>query len=126
MVETCLCMRNADKFGLRAVDAVAKNPTAGGAVRVHQLPTIRTFAAGTNAGDENLVTWFERRDRRPNLIDDADAFMTQNASRLTTRNVPFQNMGSPQIVVFVILMIASVGAVISGLGRSSTAFFPGP
>src|ERR1700683_2180606 len=32
----------------------------------------------------------------------------------------------PQIVVFTILTIASVGAVISGFGRSSRAFLPGP
>ena len=32
----------------------------------------------------------------------------------------------PQIVVFVILAIASVGATISGLGRSSRAFLPDP
>ena len=32
----------------------------------------------------------------------------------------------PQMVVFVILTIASVGAVMVGLGWSSKAFFPGP
>jgi hypothetical protein len=32
----------------------------------------------------------------------------------------------PQIVVLEILTIASVGTVIAGFGRSSTAFCPGP
>ena len=32
----------------------------------------------------------------------------------------------PQIVVLVILTIASVGAAMSGFGRSSRAFLPGP
>jgi hypothetical protein len=32
----------------------------------------------------------------------------------------------PQIVVFVILTIASVGDLICGSGRFSNAFFPGP
>ena len=32
----------------------------------------------------------------------------------------------PQIVVFIVLTIASVAAVISGFGRSSRAFLPGP
>ena len=29
-----------------------------------------------------MVSRLERRDRRPDLVDDADAFMTQNAARL--------------------------------------------
>ena len=83
-IEARVRIGNADELGLRAVDLVAEDPAAGGAVRVHQLPAIIAFAAGADAGDQDMVSRLERRDGRPNLVDDADALMAQNAARLAT------------------------------------------
>ena len=45
-IEAGIRVGNADELGLRAVDGVAENPAAGGAVRVHLLAAIIAFAAG--------------------------------------------------------------------------------
>ena len=68
-----------------------------------------------------MVAWLENRDGAADLIDDADAFMTQNAAGLTARQIALEDM---QIGAadrgFVILTIASVGAMIAGFGQSSS------
>ena len=66
-IEAGIGMRDADEFGLGAVDGVAENPAAGRAMRVHLLAAIVAFAAGGDAGDQHPVARLERRDgrRRP-------------------------------------------------------------
>ena len=92
MVETGIGVGNADVLGLGAVDLVAKDPASRGAVREHQLPAINAFAASGDAGDQDPVTHFEGRDGRSDLVDDADALMTENAPRLATRHVALEDM----------------------------------
>ena len=91
-IETGIRVGNADEFGLCPVDLIAEDPAASGAVRVHKLPAILAFATGADAGDQHVVSWFERGDGRPDLVDDADAFMAKNAARLTRRDVTLKNM----------------------------------
>ena len=70
-----------------------------------------------------MVPRLERRDGRPDLVDDADAFMTEDAAGLQVGTSPLRMCRSvPQIVVLLILTIASVGAVTPGFGRSWRAF----
>jgi hypothetical protein len=81
-IEAGVGVGNADELGLRAVDRVAEDPAAGRAMRVHLLAAIFAFAAGADAGDQHPVARLERRDGRADLVDDADAFVTENAARL--------------------------------------------
>ena len=80
-IEARVRVGDADELGLRAVDLVAEDPAAGRAVRVHQLAAIVAFAAGADAGDQHPVSRLERRDGRPDLLDDADALVAQDAAR---------------------------------------------
>ena len=91
-IEARIRIGNADELGLGAVDLVAEDPAAGGAVRVHQLPAIVAFAAGGDAGDQDAVSRLERGDGRPDLVDDADALMAENAARLTGRDVALEDV----------------------------------
>ena len=71
---------------------VAEDPAAGRAMRIHLLAAIVAFAAGADAGDQNPVARLERRDGRPDLVDDADALMAQNAAGLASRDVALEDM----------------------------------
>ena len=74
-----------------------------------------------------MIAWLELGDRRPDRFDDADALMTENASGRQLGTSPLRMCRSvPQIVVLVILTIASVGAVDLRFWPSSRAFFAGP
>ena len=118
-IEACVRVGNANELGLRAVDLVAENPAAGGAMRIHELSAIVAFAAGADAGDQDPVSRFERGDGRADLLDDADALVAENAAGLTGRDVAFEDVkvGAANRRL-VILTIASVGAVTPGFGRS--------
>jgi hypothetical protein len=120
-------MRDAHIFGLRAVDLVAEDPAAGGAMRIHALAAIFAFAASRDARDQDAVAGTETGDTGADAVHHPDAFVTENAAGLTRRHVPFENVqiGS-QMVVLAIFTIASVGAEMAGIGRSSSAFLPGP
>jgi hypothetical protein len=50
-VEARIGVGDADILGLGAVDLIAENPAASGAVGVHAAPAILAFAAGRNAGN---------------------------------------------------------------------------
>ena len=39
-----------------------------------------------------MVSRLERRDGRPNLVDDANALMAQNAAGLASRDVTFEDV----------------------------------
>ena len=91
-IEARVRIGSADELGLCAVDAVAEDPAAGGAVRVHLLPAIHAFATGADTGDEDMVSRLERRDGRPDLVDDAHALMAQNAARLASRDVTLEDV----------------------------------
>ena len=91
-IEAGVSVGSADEFSLRAVDAVAEDPAAGRAVRVHLLPAILAFAAGADAGDKNMISRLERRDGRANLVDDAYALMAQNAAGLASRDVTLEDV----------------------------------
>ncbi len=79
-------------LGLRAVDLVAEDPAAGGAVGVHLPAAIVAFAAGRDAGDEHAVARLERRDAGADLVDDADAFVAENAARRAGRDVALEDV----------------------------------
>ena len=124
-IEAHVCMGNADEFRLSPVDSVAQNPAAGRAMRIHLLAAIDAFSAGADAGNQHMVAGLEYRDGGANLVDNADAFVAQDAARLAAGQIALENMKSvPHIVVRVILTMASVGALISGLACSTSAFFP--
>jgi len=75
-------MRDADKFCLRAIDAITEYPPARRAMRIHLLPAIGAFAAGTDARNQSLVARLERTNCRPYFVDDADAFHGQECARM--------------------------------------------
>ena len=85
-------IRDTDELGLRAVDLVAEDPAAGRAMREHLLAAIFAFAAGADAGDQDMVSRFECGHGRPDLLNDADALMTQNATGRTSRDVTLEDV----------------------------------
>src|SRR5581483_8202384 len=97
------------------------------AVGVHAAAAIFAFAASGDAGDQYGVAWIERADTGSRLLDHAHAFMSQDAPAPTRRNIALENVkiGAADCR-FGIFTIASVGALRSGRGRSSSAFCPGP
>ena len=74
-------VRDPHVFGLRAVDPVAEDPAASRAVRIHTAAAIGALAAGRDAGDQNAITWMERRDPGADLLDHADAFVAEDTAR---------------------------------------------
>ena len=91
-IEAGIRIGNADELGLGAVDGVAEDPAAGGAMRVHLLPAIFAFAAGADAGDQDTVSRLECRDGCSDLVDDADAFVAENAAGLAGRHVALEDV----------------------------------
>jgi hypothetical protein len=91
-IEASICVGSADEFSLCAVDAVAEDPAAGRAVRVHLFSAINAFATGAHTRDEDMIAWFERRDGRPDLVNNANALMTQNAAGLASRDVTLEDV----------------------------------
>ena len=85
-------VRDADVLGLRAIDLVAENPAAGRAMRIHAATAVLALAAGRDAGDENAVAGTECGDAGADGIDDADAFMAEDAARCAGRDVAFEDM----------------------------------
>ena len=92
MVEAQIRIGGADELGLCAVDRVAEDPAAGGAVRVNQLSAINAFATGADARKQDTIARLERRDGGPNLFDDPDALVTQNTARLTAWEVTLEDV----------------------------------
>ena len=84
-IEARVGMRNADIFGLRAVDLVAEDPAAGRAMRINALAAIFAFAAGRNAGDQHAVAGLEGGDAGADAFDDADALVAEDPSRRAGR-----------------------------------------
>ena len=91
-IEAGVGMGYADIFRLGAVYRVAQNPAARRAMRIHRLAAVDAFAAGADAGDQNTVARLESRDGGADGLDDAHAFMTENAAGLAGRDVAFENM----------------------------------
>jgi hypothetical protein len=85
-------MRDAHIFGLRAVDLVAEDPAAGGAMRIHALAAIFAFAASRDARDQDAVAGTETGDTGADAVHHPDAFVTENAAGLTRRHLPFENV----------------------------------
>ena len=76
-MEAVVGMRDAHVFSLSAVDLVPEDPpSAIFAMRIHSLLTIRAFAAGGDAGNENVIAHLEARDAAPDFVDYSDAFMS--------------------------------------------------
>ncbi len=55
-----------DIFGLCPVDLVAKDPAAGRTVGIETPTAVIAFTALGNAGNEDMVSWFEGRDTGAN------------------------------------------------------------
>ena len=91
-IEARVRVGDADELGLCAVDAVAEDSAAGRAMRVHELAAIHAFAAGVDARDQDPVSQLERCHNRPNLVDDAYAFVAQDAARLAARHVTLEDV----------------------------------
>ena len=72
-----------------------------------------------------MIARLEHRDGGTDAVDDADAFMAQDAAGLAGWEVAFEDVqigAANRRLCY--LTIASVGAAISGFGRSSRAFLP--
>jgi hypothetical protein len=94
---------------------------------VHGATAIFAFPGSGDAGDQNRVAGTKHRDARAYLVDQTDALMAEDAAGSAGREVAFENVQvGPQIVVLVIFTMASVGALISGTGRSPSTLLPGP
>ena len=91
-IEARVGMGSADEFSLSTVDAVAENPPAGRAVRVHLFAAIDAFAASTHTRNKDAISRLERRDGRPNLVDDANTLMAENAAGLAGRDVTLEDV----------------------------------
>ena len=91
-VEAGIGMRGAHVFGLAAVDRVAQDPAAGGAMRKHALAAEFAFAAGADAGNQHAVARLERGHRRADQVDHADALVAQNAARGATGQIAFEDV----------------------------------
>ena len=85
-------MGNAHEFRLCAVDGVAQNPAAGGAMRKHALAAKFALSAGADARDQDPVAGLEGSHRRANAVNHADAFMAENAPRRATRQIAFEDV----------------------------------
>ena len=85
-------VRDTDIFGLGAVNLVAKNPTASRTMRVHAPTAVFAFAARRDTGDQYSVSRFERRHGGADLIDNAHAFVAENAAGLAGGNVTLEDV----------------------------------
>jgi hypothetical protein len=92
VIEARIRHRDTHGLGVRSVDGIAENPTARRAVRGHALLTCVTFAASGDARNDDAVAFFEARDCGTNLLDDADAFVTESASFRDGGYVPLHDM----------------------------------
>ena len=101
LVEAGIGMGNADIFRLGAVDRVAQNPAAGRAMRIHAPPAIFAFAAGGDAGDQNMVARLKSRHAGPASRRCRRLHGPGCAPARRSRTSPFRMCRSvPQIVVF--------------------------
>jgi hypothetical protein len=92
MVKAGFGVRCADILRLRAVDLIAKDPATARAMGIHATAAIVAFPTGRDAGDENAVSGAEGRDAVANGVDNADSFMSQDATWRATRHVALENM----------------------------------
>jgi len=74
-----------------------------------------------------MVAGREAGDAGARLLDRAYAFVAEDAAGSAGRDVALEDVQVRAAdVVFTIRTIASVAAVTAGIGRSSSAFLPGP
>ena len=91
-VKTGVRMRDPDEFGLRAVDLVAENPSAAHAMGIHLLAAIFALPTRADARDQDALSRLERGHAWAYLVDDARAFMAENAPRLAGCDVALENV----------------------------------
>ena len=72
-------MGNTHILGLRAIDLIAEDPAARGAMGIHPAAAIIAFAAGGDAGNENVIALMEGSDAGAGFLDHADPFVTEDA-----------------------------------------------
>ena len=85
-------MRDADVFGLAAVDGVAEDPASVPAMGVHPLLAEVALAAGGDARDQDLVALADVGDGAAHLVDDADPFVSEDPARGHRRDVAFEDV----------------------------------
>jgi hypothetical protein len=85
-------MRNANPFGLCAINLIAENPAAARAVRVHAAPAIFTPPACGDARDKNAVASAKSRDAWPGFVDNASPFVAQDPSGTACWNIALQDV----------------------------------
>jgi hypothetical protein len=91
-VEAGVRMRNAHVLGLRAVDGVAQDPAAGGAVRIHAAAAVLALAARRDARDEHVVAGVERGHAGADGLDDAHALVPEDAARRAARHIALEDV----------------------------------
>ena len=92
VIETGIGEGNADKFCLGAVNLVAENPAAIDAMRIHAAAAIVAFSARRDARHDYAIADVKCGDCPADLIDYADALMTQDAAGRASRHVAFKNV----------------------------------
>ncbi|TGO44964.1 hypothetical protein BCON_0438g00090 [Botryotinia convoluta] len=73
-------MRNADVLGLCAINTISEDPAAGFTLRRHLPTTVMTGPARRNAGNENLLANGEVPNSDTERFNDADSFVTEDAT----------------------------------------------
>jgi hypothetical protein len=85
--------RHAHELGLRSVDEVPEDPaTSAGAQAVSALAAEPAPAARRDARDEDSIAGADRRDARPDLLDRADGFVTQDPTFAHVGYVPLEDV----------------------------------
>ena len=121
-VEAGIGMGYADEFGLCAVDLVAENPAACGAMGIHRPAAVDALAASADAGNQNRIARLETGDGGPTWSTRRRLRDRESGPARRSAHRPLRICRSvPQIVVLVILTMASVGAAMAGFGPSCRA-----
>ena len=85
-------MGNANVLGLRAIDRIPQDPSAGSTMRRHAPPAKVADPTGRDAGDEHEISWVNGDDARADRLDHAHALVSEDAPGSHTRNVALQDV----------------------------------
>ena len=77
---------------LGAIDRVAEDPAARGAMGIHATAAVIAFAACRDARDQHAVAWAEDGHARAYEVNHANTFVPENSTRCASRNVTLQDV----------------------------------
>jgi len=91
-VEAGIGVGDAHVLRLSPIDGVAKNPAPRGAMGIHASPTIFTFSAGADAGNQDVLPRMKCVDRGAHFVHDAHPFVPENAPWRTRGHISPEDM----------------------------------